>query len=150
VDVRMVESGGVLRIESDHSVLGVIRPEKLEKQWIAASAEMNLDKLTGLVEGEKEFLPLSKYPAVERDMSVLVDKSVRIGEILEAIENAAVFVDDVDLVDEYFDEKLGGRQSLTFRIVFQSEDRTLTDEEVNKEQEKVAKVLKDKFGAGIR
>lgn len=150
MDVRTVETGDILRIESDHHVLGMMRMEKMEKQWIAATAKINLDKLTGLTEGEKEFLPLSKYPAVERDVSILVDKSVRIGEILETIQQVADFVDDVDLIDEYSDEKLGGRQSLTFRIVFQVEDRTLTDAEVNKEQEKIVKALGEKFKAVVR
>ncbi len=56
-------------------------------------------------------------------------------------------IDDVDLVDEY---ELENKRSLTIRIVFQSEDRTLTDDEINKEMEKISRNLKLKFRAMIR
>jgi phenylalanyl-tRNA synthetase beta subunit len=57
---------------------------------------------------------------------------------------------DVDLVDEYWDEKFGSKQSLTFRVVFQADDHTLTDEEVNLEMENVVAILKNRFQGEIR
>jgi phenylalanyl-tRNA synthetase beta subunit len=50
-------------------------------------------------------------------------------------------------MDEYDFE---GERSLTFRIVFQAKDRTLTDKEINKEMEKIVKILKGKFRAKTR
>ena len=59
-------------------------------------------------------------------------------------------VNDVDLMDFYEDEKFGSKKSLTFRIVFQAKDRTLTDVEVDKEMQKIVAVLVEKTGAEIR
>ncbi len=147
------EVQGVLRIESGRDILGFIIPveESIGKQWHAAFGELDMEKLLALAEEEKEFEPLTKYPTVMRDISILVDRSVRIGEILEAIEDASPkLTENVDLVDEYVDEGFHGKQSLTFRIVFQAEDRTLTDTEVERELEKVVSGLRKNFKAEVR
>ena len=54
------------------------------------------------------------------------------------------------MIDEYQDESLQGKQSLTFRIIFQAEDRTLTDAEVNADMEKIFKILRSDLNAEIR
>jgi len=85
---------------------------------------------------------------VMRDISILVEPTIRVGEIMQAIQSVDFrYVEDVDLIDEY---DYQSKRSLTFRIIFQAEDRTLTDKEVNKEMEKIAKMLKSKFRAIIR
>jgi len=140
-----------LRIEVGRAVLGNIRPMHLERRWVAAVGELNLNKVLALAEGEREYRPLPKYPAVVRDVSFLVGRDVRVGDIFAAIQNVSpVIVGDVDLTDEYTDEKLGGKQSLTFRIVFQAEDRTLTDVEVNREFQKIVAAVRKKFRAEVR
>jgi phenylalanyl-tRNA synthetase beta chain len=80
-----------------------------------------------------------------------VASNVRVGDILEIIQSAEPeHVNDVDLMDFYEDEKFGGKKSLTFRIVFQAEDRTLTDAEVDKELQKIIKVLMERVKAELR
>ena len=107
--------------------------------------EINLDKLTRLLEEEYEFLPLPKYPAVMRDLSLEMREAAQVGDILNAIETApAKDVRDVDLID-YYDSK-----RFTFRLVFQSDKRTLTDQEVNRELDSIIKVLKRKFRLQVR
>lgn len=150
VDFMTEERNGVLRIESDHKVVGEIKAVNLPKNWVATFAEFNLSKILDLVQGEKEYRPLSKFPAVMRDASLIVDANVRIGDMVEIIQKADNEITDVDLIDEYVDEKLGGEQSLTFRIVFQAEDRTLTDSEVNKAMEKILHDLRQKFRVEVR
>lgn len=150
-DFSIVDAGNSLRVEVGSSVLGVIGHAALEKGWHAAFAEFDLDKVLQSTEEAKEFVPLKRFPSVLRDISVLASKDVRIGDVVQAIQNAnRVLIENVDLVDEYEDEKLGGKQSLTFRIIFQANDRTLTDEEVNAEMEKVTMALKKEFQAEIR
>jgi len=150
VDFETEEREGMLRIESDHKVMGEIRTVPLSKNWIATVAEFNLSRILDVAEGEREYKPLSKFPAVTRDVSLIVESNVRIGEMVEILERAGEDVLDVDLIDEYVDEKLGGEQSLTFRIVFQAEDRTLTDGEVNKSLEKMLQALRQKFKVEVR
>jgi phenylalanyl-tRNA synthetase beta chain len=82
---------------------------------------------------------------------VLVSKETRIGEIIEAMQQSgSADLEDVDLIDEYSDEKLEGKQSLTFRMIFQAEDRTLSDEEVNRLMEGILKSVRERFYAEIR
>lgn len=150
-DFSLIPSGDVLRAEVDHQVLGAMYPARLERGWTAAFGEFDLDKILNLTEEEKEYVPLKKFPAVIRDISVLVDREIRIGDIVQEIQDVdSKLIENVDLVDEYVDEKLGGKQSLTFRIIFQADDRTLTDEEVNREMGKISAALKREFKAGIR
>jgi phenylalanyl-tRNA synthetase beta chain len=160
--------GEVLKIESDGEVIGYLgRVDKeLVENYEAALAEINLDALLKLVEEEHEYLPLPKYPSVMRDISILVEPTTRVGEIMQAIQLMTripreskikrgsladqyqpAFIEDVDLIDEY---EYQSKRSLTFRIVFQAEDRTLTEKEVNEEMERIIKMLKNKFKAIIR
>ena len=141
VDLFFRPKDGGLVIESDNEVLGEI--VFLHKD--SAAAEIKLDKLTRLLEEEYEFLPLPKYPAVMRDLSLEMREAAQVGDILNAIETApAKDVRDVDLID-YYDSK-----RFTFRLVFQSDKRTLTDVEVNKELDSIIKVLKRKFRLQVR
>ncbi|MDP3901821.1 MAG: phenylalanine--tRNA ligase subunit beta [bacterium] len=131
-----------LRVESDHKVIGFISGQV---------AEFDVDKLVALASAEKEYQPLSRYPSVIRDVSFLIDRVVRMSEAQNLIENSSHLLVDVDLVDWYEDDKTTqDRKSLTFRLVFQSEDRTLTDEEVGKEIEKIISSLQEKYGVEIR
>jgi len=152
-DFYMAESAGGknLQIESRKKIFGNIKTVNLEKGWVASAGEINLDAILPVIEEERAFKPLPKYPAVMRDISVLISVDTRIGEVLEAIDAvSSKFVEDVDLIDEYVDEKFDGKQSLTFRIIFQSEDKTLTDAEVDRDLSKIISALKKSFGAEVR
>lgn len=147
-DYDFVPLGKDLRIESDHHILGYLRSGGVD----IAMAEIDLEKLTALVEGEKEYRPLPKYPSVIRDLSFIVDAEARVGDIQNVLENVSQLVEDVDLIDWFQDEqKLGtDKKSLTFRLVFQSKDRTLTDAKVGKEMEKIISSLNRAFDVEIR
>ncbi len=168
-------SGPDLRIETDHRILGNLKLVHLEKGWLAAVGEINLDALLPILEAEREFKALPKYPAVIRDISILVSGQVRIGEVLQTIQDSnPKIIEDVDLIDEYTKTQTDAevnadrrgssypqlfassqrestnQRSLTFRIVFQAEDRTLTDQEVNVEIQKISSKVKKKFRAEVR
>ncbi|OGY63116.1 MAG: phenylalanine--tRNA ligase subunit beta [Candidatus Harrisonbacteria bacterium RIFCSPHIGHO2_01_FULL_44_13] len=147
VDYFTKEDGeGRLRLESDHRTLGYLIAKDNK-----ALAEINLDELLQLVVGEKEYRPLPKYPSATRDLSFMVDAEARVAAIQNIIENTSHLLDDADLLDWYEDPKLGpNRKSLTFRLVFQAEDRTLTDEEVDQELGKIVASLKEKFDVELR
>ncbi len=147
---NLVQSKEALRIElGDHSVVGYVGILKGDKK--GALLELDLEKISKAIIEEKEFEPLSKFPSVDRDISMLVSSDVRVGEILEIIQKAdPEHVNDVDLMDFYEDDKFGNKKSLTFRIVFQASDHTLTDTEVDRELEKIIKFLKDEIEVEIR
>lgn len=142
----------MLCVESAGEHVGYIAKMKgLPAKWHGALVELDMGLLTKLVIGEHEYLPLPKYPSIIRDVSVLVSVDAKVGDIMQTISEAnAHIIEDVDLIDEYENPALDRKRSLTFRIVFQAGDRTLTDVEVNKEMEIIVSLLHKKFSAEIR
>ena len=141
VDYTLYPEGDRLEVE--------VEGEKVGEIWHlgkdSAAAELNASRLMELEEGDFEYKPIPKYPAVMRDLSLSLAGDVRVGSILAAIEEAkAEHVQNVDLID-YYDS-----QHLTFRIVFQSEKRTLKDTEVTEEFAKIVAYLKRKFPVEVR
>lgn len=139
------------RVESEGHTLGHLKLLELPKQWYAAAGEWDLEMLERLAEDHREYRPLSKYPAIIRDMSLLVGDEARIGDLVRVMEETGpAILESVELTDEYTNEKLGTKQSLTFRLVFQAADRTLSDEEVNRAMCEIQKELKTQFEAEVR
>lgn len=148
----IVFPGSFLRLRVDDEIIGWLGKSKQDLTDRHTSFfEIDLEKLLLHIEEEKEFKPLSKYPSVMRDISLLVRASVKIGDIIQEIQliNQRL-IEDVDLIDEYRDPKWNNQQSITLRIVFQSDEKTLTSREVDREMEKIVNVLEDKFGAQVR
>ncbi len=106
------------------------------------------------MEEELEFEPIPKYPAIIRDISLLVSKDVKISEILNRIEDADTgdIVQDVDVFDIYEDnpDVPEGKKSIAFHIIYRSDNRTLTDEEADKIEQNIKKALEQGLGAEIR
>lgn len=99
------------------------------------------------------FKEVSKYPSTLRDISFVVDKSVSLNSYFEIIrEYAGNLAEEVKLLDKYEnDEKFGkDKVSYTFRIVYCSPERTLTNEEVNEIQEKIRSKTQSELGAVLR
>jgi len=121
--------------------------------WVGAGVfELDFEKLAELATEERIYLPPSKYPAMIRDISVLVEPGTKVGEALNLIDAAGgPLVRDVDLFDLYEGDKVAdGKKSFAFHIIFQSDDRTLTDKEVNKLQDKIIKALEEEGGWEVR
>jgi len=121
--------------------------------WVGAGVfELDFEKLAELATEERIYLPPSKYPAMIRDISVLVEPGTKVGEALNLIDAAGgPLVRDVDLFDLYEGDKIAdGKKSFAFHIIFQSDDRTLTDKEVNKLQDKIIKALEEEGGWEVR
>lgn len=100
-----------------------------------------------------KFKEVSKYPAIIRDISFIIDKNVNLNNYYEIVRDFAQdLIEEVELVDSYEDEnKFGnGKKSYTFRIVYRSPERTLTNEEINKIQEKIENKTKEDLNATVR
>lgn len=107
------------------------------------SFELDLGQLVKFATEEIEYRPVSKYPAVTRDVAVLVPLETKMTSVTDVIENTAgELLIDSDLFDLYESEELGkSKKSLAFHLIFQSRDRTLSDKEVNVLMEKIIKAL---------
>ena len=106
----------------------------------SAAFELDFDTINELIEEEIAYQAPSKYPAIERDLSVVVPQETKVDDVLNVIDNASgPLAINIDLEDMPYD--YGDGKSLTFRLVFQSWEKTLTDAEVNKIMEKIIGVV---------
>ena len=100
-----------------------------------------------------KFKPVSKFPSTLRDVSFIIDKNISLNDYYEIVrDHAENMIEEVKLLDEYEnEEKFGeGKKSYTFRIVYQSSERTLTNEEVNKIQAKIREKTESELNAVLR
>ncbi len=115
-------------------------------------AELDTDLLAALPEKQYSTKEVSKFPTVERDLALVVDEAVTNEQLSGAIKSAAgkIFY-DVNLFDVYRSEALGeGKKSLAYKIVFASDDKTLTGEEISAAVNKILRSLSFRFGAKLR
>jgi phenylalanyl-tRNA synthetase beta chain len=94
----------------------------------------------------------SRFPAVVRDIAVVVDAAVPAQVLLDAaLAGKPKIVQDVTLFDLYLGANLpAGKKSLAFRVVMQDTERTLTDEEADSARDALVSLWGRGFGAGIR
>jgi len=117
--------------------LGEIHPAILEAMGIDGAVfvfDLDFEKLATLATNEKEYLPISVFPAVLRDLAVIVPLGTKVFEIEQIITMVGGdLIDDIDLFDIYAGEEMGeGKENLAFHIVYQAQDRNLSSEEINK------------------
>ncbi|MCI0626180.1 MAG: phenylalanine--tRNA ligase subunit beta [Acidobacteria bacterium] len=95
---------------------------------------------------------LAKFPTVQRDLSLVLDKDIDCQTIESTVLQAGIReVQRCFPFDLYFGEKLpSNKKGISISIVYQSQDRTLVDEEVNQFHEKILKLLESKLGAQLR
>ena len=97
-----------------------------------------------------KYKALPKFPAISRDLSLVCDKELASGEIIETIERSAKNLEQVSLFDLY--EGTGvpeGKKSVSYKLVFRRADKTMETEEADKAVEKVLKALGE-IGAVLR
>jgi len=99
-----------------------------------------------------KFAEISKYPAIRRDLAVVVDEAVSADSVLGCIREAAPdSLQNLKLFDLYAGEHIdSGRKSLALGLTLQAQSRTLTDEEVDAAIQQVVTTLSDKLGATLR
>lgn len=100
-----------------------------------------------------KFTEVSKFPATVRDISFVIDKNINLNNYYEIVRDYADdLIEEVKLLDEYENEEKFGvdKKSYTFRIVYRSSERTLTNEEINKIQEEIRKKTEQDLGAVLR
>lgn len=141
--------------KTEAGVFGEIHPDVNENFGIEVPcyvAEINLDAVYENSELENKYKPLPKFPAVTRDIALVVDEEVLVQDIEDTIRKAGSnIVEKVELFDIYRGEQVEeGKKSIAYAIVYRNESKTLTDKEVNKVHEKILRALEYKLGAILR
>ena len=112
--------------------------------------ELNLSKLPA--KKFKKIKALPKFPAALRDLAVLVDKDVPVGEMMTIIKKAGGnMLEEVELFDVYQGEQIeAGKKNVAFNLVFRKAEATMTQNEVNELFDKILAQLNKNFGATLR
>ena len=100
-----------------------------------------------------KYKEVSKYPETSRDISFVIDKDINLNNYYEIVRDFAEnLIEEVKLVDSYENEEKFGKdkKSYTFRIVYRSPERTLTNEEINKIQDKIREKTAQDLNAVLR
>ena len=114
--------------------------------------EMDIDTLMKYTAKNFHCEHLPKYPAITRDLAMLVDDAVAAGEVEQVIEkNGGKHFREVTLFDVYTGKQIAeGKKSLAFTVRFQSDERTLTDEEADAAFNNIISAISSKFKAELR
>jgi len=115
-------------------------------------AEFELDVLLDTALTSHAYESISRFPAVREDMAVVVDEAVPAAQVETTLWNAGGnLLRDVRLFDLYRGEQVGtGRKSLAYRLVYQADDRTLTDDDAAKIRARIIKALERELNATLR
>lgn len=102
---------------------------------------------------DSKYKEVSKHPATSRDISFVIDKNINLNNYYEIIRDYAEnLIEEVKIIDEYEDaDKFGAdKKSYTFRIIYCSPERTLTNEEINIIQDKIREKTTKELNAVLR
>ena len=139
--------------DTEIGIIGAIHPEVLNRMAISGKVlffEVNLDVLSS--DGAKEYSPISRFPTVTRDISVVVDKSISAKLCLSAVEKLDLpNLKDLQLFDLYTGQGIDSdKKSFSISLIFQSSSSTLTDAEVDNDMKSILKNLEEEVGAVLR
>jgi phenylalanyl-tRNA synthetase beta chain len=128
---------------------GVLKRYKIEQPVYVA--EVSLELLRNL-ETQRRYNPLPRYPKVRRDVAFIVDDSVTAEKLLTVIRTAgSALLQSVDLFDMYRGENLeAGKKSLAFTLELMSRERTLVDNEIESEVNRIVEAVIRETGAVLR
>ena len=115
--------------------------------------DVNLDVLFSIVKGcSVSYQPVSKFPSIKRDLSLLVNQEIRYLDIENSIHKLNNdLLKSFSLFDMYQGEKVEkNKKSFAISFLFEDRSRTLTDDEVDKQMLKIFNYLKDEFQLSLR
>lgn len=119
-------------------------------------AELNLEVILKNKAAKVKFKPISKYPSITRDLAFVVDDGVKVGQIAASIERHGKcgkenIITDIEVFDVYTGEHVEtGKKSIALSITFQSQERTLKDEEINAVHQAILAALEKDVHAVLR
>lgn len=143
------------------ATFGEVHPEVLMNYEINKRvylAEINITKIVKYSKANKKYTEVPKFPAAERDIAVIVDEDVQVGDIEKAITKKCKRLlkgqkglEELKLFDIYRDEKIGeNKKGVAYSLIFRDKTKSLSDDEINPVMEEITKELEEKFKAELR
>lgn len=133
---------------------GLLKPELFDSGDLKVNVafwQLNFSLLIKYINKVKRYNSLDKFPAVYRDMAVVVDKSLKWAELEGEISKVSSLIRHLEPFDVFSGQGISeNKKSLAFHLEFRSNDRTLLTEEVDKLMEDILAILNKKFAATLR
>jgi phenylalanyl-tRNA synthetase beta chain len=114
--------------------------------------ELDFDKLLEYAPRRIVTQTLPRFPAVERDLAIVVDRDFASQQVISWINNLGEpLIEHVEVFDQYLGAPIpDGKKSLAYKVSYRAEDKTLTDAEINGLHQNLVQRLRDTFGAEQR
>lgn len=127
----------------------ITKEYRLKKTYVF---ELDLDKIIAAPKSAEVYQPVPKYPAVTRDIALLVSEEVTNAMIIDTIKrNGGAYLESVNLFDVYQGENIKlGFKSMAYQLTYRSQTSTLVEDEVNQAFDKVVNSLQTELNATIR
>ncbi len=141
--------------QMEAGIIGQIHPDVSENFGVQEGAlmcELDLDLILDKADREIYYQHPPRFPATERDMALIVDEDLAVGEIEDAVRQlGSDLLEDIRLFDVYRGKQVEeGKKSVAFNLTYRAGDRTLTDEEADEAHGQVVEMLRERFGALLR
>lgn len=147
------KSAKVLIDKKFFGIFGHLHPTVLKKYSLMDSVygEFSLDVIENTAKEKVKFKSLDRFPSSSRDIALVVDEQVAVGEILKQIKASSKLVKELEVFDVYQGEHVEkGKKSVAINIVYNGVDHTLSEEELNIAHSKIMDTLYQKLQAEIR
>jgi len=136
-------------------IMGEVHPSVLDNFDFdnrPAIAEICFDAMIKVADREVHYEKPPRFPAVTRDIAVIVDRDMEVGALIDAMDSVdSEILEGVELFDIYRGLPIPpDMKSCAFSLTYRSADRTLTDDEVDEVNDRIISMLKEKFGAKLR
>jgi phenylalanyl-tRNA synthetase beta chain len=157
VDLLWAQTGAQIMLDSQPlGTAGIVSQavrDKLDFKDISpCAAELEFEQLMSLARRAVKVKPIPRFPAIQRDLSIIVDEEIRWSDIIKAIESkACAELEDVKFVGIYRGKGIpSGRKSVTLTLRFRDEDGTLTHETVDGFESEIVRSLNESVSAELR
>ena len=132
-------------------VMGDIYPTKKEIKDSMILLEMNLSVLFATKSKNIKFEPISAYPQSSRDYAFIIDDSINYVDIKNEVKKCSSLIKEVSVFDIYKGKNLAqNEKSIALTVVFESNDHTLKDNEIDEVHNKIVETLNKKFNVSLR
>jgi len=157
-DLQCFDDGMGIEARIGGQVLAVLGPvgskwrQSLDLNGSPTVAELDADLLVRAADLSTTFEHLPSFPAVNRDLAVVLDESVEWASVEACVRRSATdLLEALEFMSEYRGEQIAaGKKSLAFSLSFRSSERTLTSEEVDEVQKSILAALESELGAKLR
>ena len=157
VDISWAQRGAQIEVNGEligsTGIVSQAVKEKFDfKELTPVAAELDFERLSALQRGAVKVKPIPRFPAIERDLSIIVDENISWSDIEEAVKSKATGeLENIRFVGIYRGKGIpSGRKSVTLSARFRDEDGTLTHEMVDRFQSFIVESLAASVGAELR